>query len=158
MDNFNLLSERLKWAIRHKERETLNKISQSDIAGLFHPKPLSRAAVSNWMTDKNQMDAKYARVIAKYLGVNELWLEANTGHPVDEHKSALKQNATNYVNDIKSSDPLNGLVEQMEKVFRAIPQADREILLLTANRLYSYNFPNDGIASGRKPKIKSIIK
>jgi hypothetical protein len=50
---------------------------------------------------------------------------------------------------------LDELVSQLTKVFVTIPQQDREILLLMANRLYSLNFPDDGIASGRKSKTKA---
>jgi phage repressor protein C with HTH and peptisase S24 domain len=90
MNNFNLLSDRLKWAISEKEVRENRRIYQAEITTLFSPK-ISRAAVNNWFQDKNGIDAKYARPLSEFLNVDPIWLETGDGKHERKKADALKE-------------------------------------------------------------------
>jgi phage repressor protein C with HTH and peptisase S24 domain len=81
MGRFNLLSERLNWAIERKLEgdPSLKKITQRALAKVAE---LSPSAVGYWFADKNGIDAEPARKVGTFLGVDPVWLEKGEGEPL----------------------------------------------------------------------------
>lgn len=80
MGNFNLLSERLKWAVQHRldADPPISRITKGKIAleaGVSPP------AVGYWFSDTNGIQAPAARKLAAFLGVDPVWLEKGEGSP-----------------------------------------------------------------------------
>lgn len=93
--NFNLLSERLKWAMAEKSQRENRRIYQAELASVAG---VSRAAVTNWMKDENGIDAIQARALAEFFNVNAVWLETGQGKPDGPQRKAIVLNA-NESND-----------------------------------------------------------
>lgn len=75
--NFNLLSERMKWCIK-KNATYGDQLKPARIADLAS---VSRATVTNWLSDTNGISTSKAILLAKYFGVNYHWLETGEGSP-----------------------------------------------------------------------------
>jgi phage repressor protein C with HTH and peptisase S24 domain len=80
MGKFNLLSERLEWAVKQKEETDRRRIFKAELAAIAK---VSRASVTNWFKDENGIGGANARPLAEFLGVNPIWLESGQGHPSD---------------------------------------------------------------------------
>lgn len=80
MGKFDLLSERLNWAIARKLQSdpSLKKITKKAIAEAAGVSP---PAAGYWFTDQNGIDSDPARSLAVFLGVNPVWLEKGEGDP-----------------------------------------------------------------------------
>lgn len=94
MDN-HLLSNRLKLAVKEKERRDGLSIFNSDLSRIAKT---SRASVTNWMKDINKISSPSARLLGVYLSVNPVWLETGEGekdiqapHPLDIHKKVFDE-------------------------------------------------------------------
>lgn len=98
--NFNLLSERLKWAIAEKSQRENRRIFQAELANVAG---VSRAAVTNWMKDENGIDALQARALAEFFNVNAVWLETGNGKP-DTNVSAQNKNRSQMINTDETDD------------------------------------------------------
>lgn len=154
MENFNLLSKRLEWAIERKNRLSGLDLKQFDIVNLFNPK-ISRTAVSNWFNDKNSINAKYSRTLADFLEVNVLWLESNIRKPEIVKKSGNHVKNTS-LKELTTSDPLHGMANKLAEVFLSLSEHNRELLQLLANKMYEHDQPTDARANGKKAKSKEI--
>jgi phage repressor protein C with HTH and peptisase S24 domain len=80
MENFKLLSERLKWAVERRLRATphITRITKGKLAleaGVSPP------AVGYWFSDTNGIQAPAARKLGEFLGVDPVWLEKGEGSP-----------------------------------------------------------------------------
>lgn len=80
-----LLSERLRWAIAHKEARDERTVSFADIARAAGS---AGAAVNHWLNDTNGIGGKKARLVGDFLGVDALWLETGEGEPIARPQSA----------------------------------------------------------------------
>ncbi len=87
MENFNLLSERLKWAV--ERRLGLEpKITRITKGKLALEAGVSPPAVGYWFSDTNGIQATQARPLAKFLMVDPVWLENGTGTPEAKESAA----------------------------------------------------------------------
>lgn len=80
MGKFNLLSERLKWAVerRLEASPTITRITKGKLALEAEVSP---PAVGYWFSDTNGIQAPAARKLAAFLGVDPVWLEKGEGSP-----------------------------------------------------------------------------
>lgn len=80
MENWKLLSHRLKWAVDQKLRAepSLRKITNKALAKIAGVSP---PAVGYWYRDANGMEAEPARKLGVFLGVDAVWLEKGDGPP-----------------------------------------------------------------------------
>lgn len=87
MGKFDLLSERLNWAVERKlQRDpSLKKITNAAIAKIAGVSP---PAVGYWFSDTNDMKADTARRLADYFDIDAVWLEKGTGDPEPENKDS----------------------------------------------------------------------
>jgi phage repressor protein C with HTH and peptisase S24 domain len=81
MENFKLLSERLKWSVQRRLdlEPDLRRITKGKLAleaGVSPP------AVGYWFSDTNGIQAEAARKLGTYLKVDPVWLEKGEGDPV----------------------------------------------------------------------------
>lgn len=80
MENFKLLSARLKWAVERRlaanPSEKISKRLLAQHAGVSAP------TVSYWFADTNGIKAEAARKLSKFLDVDPVWLEIGEGKPL----------------------------------------------------------------------------
>lgn len=84
----NLLSERLKLAIKLKNERDGQEVIQADLARACGS---SDASVNYWLSDINGISAKKARLLAEFLGVDPMWLETGKGRPTVEPVNKYRQ-------------------------------------------------------------------
>ena len=99
-----LLSERLHWAMREKEKRDGITISPADVA---RSAKVTDAGASHWFSDTNGIGASKARLIADYLAIDPIWLETGEGSATGSmHKKA----AANIIRDAVTPQEISELI------------------------------------------------
>lgn len=113
MENWKLLSTRLRWAIERKlERDTsIKKITNAEIAKLAG---LSPPAVGYWLKDVNGMQAEAARRLAAYFDVDAVWLEKGEDAPTSVKSASMLGEST-----VEDAPPITGSLKRLPVVGRA---------------------------------------
>lgn len=98
MENVQLLSQRLKWAVDQKllADPSLKKITNAAIAKIAGVSP---PAVGYWFADANGMEAEPARRLGAFLGVDAVWLEKGEGNPKREEPMPVAANDSDITVD-----------------------------------------------------------
>lgn len=101
MGKFELLSQRLNWAIERKLRrepsiKKITNVTLAKIAGVSPP------AVGYWFADANGIDAEPARKVGAFLDVDAVWLEKGDGAP--ENALTVEQSRASYDINVRTVD------------------------------------------------------
>ena len=96
MENFKLLSARLKWAVdqRLNAEPRITRITKGKLAleaGVSPP------AVGYWFADTNGIQAPAARKLGAFLGVDAVWLEKGEGSP--DVKQIAEPSSFEWINE-----------------------------------------------------------
>jgi len=120
-----LLSERLNWAVEQKLKTdpSLKKITQVSLARVAD---LSGAAVSNWFSDKNGIDAEPARRLGAFLGVDPLWLESGKGDPIQKQGSRHAESTSSE--DLHHAD-ISDLALEVARAFDRLPDGEKPAVI-----------------------------
>lgn len=153
MNDFLLLSDRLKWAVEQKKSRDTIEISNSDLGRVAKK---SRTSVTYWMTG-GKITAAPARLLGDYLGVDAIWLETGEGKP-DLIKPSNNHVKNTTLKELTTTDPLQGMANKHKEVFMSLSEKNRELLQMLANKMYDQDHPTDTRSTGKKLKIKDKEK
>lgn len=126
-----LLSQRIDYGMRLRAERTGQSVNFADCA---RAAGVSAAAMSLWRKDENGMNAKYARPLAEYFGVDPLWLETGIGYPDREKNVRASLQSEKLV-----ADQLALLIRHF---FAATPTGRDQLLDFAAEGIEKMNAAN----------------
>lgn len=125
------------------------KLSKTDV---WDGVGLTSGVYAQWMNGQN-LKADTLVKLANLFGVNYEWLLNGKG---DKYNDAKKED-TEYVakpSTIVAGIKIDSTEMHLLKHYRLLSSVSQSILDLTLNRLYELEYPEDGIASGKRTKVK----